>query len=150
MLPGTVAGGDGHDSYAARRRNLACRPPALATADGAHESLPHHGASSARRTRGQPDQPASPTTAGIAGLPRPAHTPPLTQQAKASPSLVRGHEDVKPHRRDDSRRRQAQAGQPQRDILAAAHIRSGRWWQRRGPHEMVATSRRGDELPRPR
>jgi hypothetical protein len=84
VLPGTVAGGDGHDSYAARRRNLACRPPALATADGAHESLPHHGASSARRTRGQPDQPASPSTAGIAGLPRPAHTPPLTQQAKAS------------------------------------------------------------------
>ena len=84
MLPGTVAGGDGHDSYAARRHNLACRPPALAISDGAHESLPHHGASSARRTRGQPDQPAPPTTAGIAGLPRPAHTPPLTQQAKAS------------------------------------------------------------------
>ena len=44
VWPGTVAGGDGHVSYAARRRNLACRPPALAILDGAHESLPHHGA----------------------------------------------------------------------------------------------------------
>jgi hypothetical protein len=57
---GSVAGGDGHVSYAARRRNLACRPPALASLtprlpshpsprlpgalDGAHESLPHDGA----------------------------------------------------------------------------------------------------------
>jgi hypothetical protein len=31
-------------SYAARRRDLACRPPALGRLHGAHESLPHHGA----------------------------------------------------------------------------------------------------------
>jgi len=41
---GSVAGGDGRVSYAARRRNLACRPPALAGPHGAHESLPHDGA----------------------------------------------------------------------------------------------------------
>jgi transposase len=34
-------GGDGHTGYAVRRRTLACRPPALAAPDGAHESLPH-------------------------------------------------------------------------------------------------------------
>jgi transposase len=33
-------GGDGHTGYAVRRRKLACRSPALATSDGAHESLP--------------------------------------------------------------------------------------------------------------
>ncbi len=42
--PGTAAGGDGANSYAARRRNLACRPPALAAPHGANESLPHDGA----------------------------------------------------------------------------------------------------------
>jgi hypothetical protein len=38
---GTVADGDGHVSYAARRRNLACRPSALGRlmGNGAHESL---------------------------------------------------------------------------------------------------------------
>jgi transposase len=41
---GSVAGGDGHVSYAARRRNLACRPPALGRFHGAHESLPIDGA----------------------------------------------------------------------------------------------------------
>jgi transposase len=42
--PGTVAGGDGVSGYAARRRKLACRPPALAALYGANESLPHDGA----------------------------------------------------------------------------------------------------------
>jgi hypothetical protein len=37
---GSAANGDGHDSYAARRRNLACRPLALGRHHGAHESLP--------------------------------------------------------------------------------------------------------------
>lgn len=38
---GTVADGDGHSSYAARRGNLACRPFALGrSTHGAHESLP--------------------------------------------------------------------------------------------------------------
>jgi hypothetical protein len=41
---GSVADGDGHPSYAARRRNLACRPPALGRLHGAHESLPLDGA----------------------------------------------------------------------------------------------------------
>jgi len=41
---GTVADGDGHVSYAARRRTLACRPPALGRLHGAHESLPLDGA----------------------------------------------------------------------------------------------------------
>jgi hypothetical protein len=40
---GSVASGDGYDSYAARRRNLACRPPALGRPYGAHESLPTNG-----------------------------------------------------------------------------------------------------------
>ena len=44
IAPGETAGGDGVCSYAARRRNLACRPPALAGPHGAHESLPHDGA----------------------------------------------------------------------------------------------------------
>ncbi|GAA2435883.1 hypothetical protein GCM10009856_53530 [Mycolicibacterium llatzerense] len=37
---GSAANGDGHDSYAARRRKLACRPLALGRHHGAHESLP--------------------------------------------------------------------------------------------------------------
>jgi hypothetical protein len=37
---GSAANGDGHDGYAARRRNLACRPLALGRHHGAHESLP--------------------------------------------------------------------------------------------------------------
>jgi hypothetical protein len=37
---GSAANGDGHVSYAARRRNLACRPLALGRHHGAHESLP--------------------------------------------------------------------------------------------------------------
>jgi hypothetical protein len=37
---GSGADGDGHVSYAARRRNLACRPSALGRLHGAHESLP--------------------------------------------------------------------------------------------------------------
>jgi hypothetical protein len=37
---GTVADGDGHVSYAARRRTLACRPSALGRSHGEHESLP--------------------------------------------------------------------------------------------------------------
>jgi hypothetical protein len=41
---GSAAGGDGHVSYAARRRNAACRPPALGRLHGAHESLPQDGA----------------------------------------------------------------------------------------------------------
>jgi hypothetical protein len=44
VWPAPAAGGDGLSSYAARRRNLACRPPVLAISNGAHESLPHHGA----------------------------------------------------------------------------------------------------------
>jgi hypothetical protein len=31
--------------------------------------------------------------------------------------------------------------------LAAAHIGSGGLWQCAGPHEIAATSRRGDEMP---
>ncbi len=38
------AGGDGEQRYAARRRNLACRPPAPAAANGDNESPPHDGA----------------------------------------------------------------------------------------------------------
>jgi hypothetical protein len=38
---GSAANGDGFSSYAARRRNLACRPLALGRHHGAHESLPH-------------------------------------------------------------------------------------------------------------
>jgi len=41
---GSVADGDGHVSYAVRRRNLACRPSALGRLHGAHESLPFDGA----------------------------------------------------------------------------------------------------------
>jgi hypothetical protein len=41
---GSAADGDGHGSYAARRRNLACRPAALGRPHGAHESLPLDGA----------------------------------------------------------------------------------------------------------
>ena len=41
---GSVANGDGRVSYAARRRNLACRPLALGRLHGAHESLPLDGA----------------------------------------------------------------------------------------------------------
>ena len=37
---GSAANGDGYMSYAARRRNLACRPLALGRQHGAHESLP--------------------------------------------------------------------------------------------------------------
>jgi hypothetical protein len=37
---GSAANGDGYLSYAARRRNLACRPLALGRHHGAHESLP--------------------------------------------------------------------------------------------------------------
>ncbi len=37
---GSVASGDGRYGYAARRRNLACRPLALGRHHGAHESLP--------------------------------------------------------------------------------------------------------------
>lgn len=37
---GSAANGDGSYSYAARRRNLACRPLALGRHHGAHESLP--------------------------------------------------------------------------------------------------------------
>ena len=44
ITPGETAGGDGAQRYAVRRRNLACRPPALAGPHGAHESLPHDGA----------------------------------------------------------------------------------------------------------
>ena len=36
---------------------------------------------------------------------------------------------------------------PRRDILAAAHILPGGSWQCPGPQELVATSRRGDEMP---
>jgi hypothetical protein len=43
QLDGSVVGGDGHFGYAARRRNLACRPPALGRFHGADESLPHDG-----------------------------------------------------------------------------------------------------------
>jgi catechol 2,3-dioxygenase-like lactoylglutathione lyase family enzyme len=43
VRPGTSASGDGSVSYAARRRNLACRPPALGPLNGEHESLPHDG-----------------------------------------------------------------------------------------------------------
>jgi hypothetical protein len=41
---GSVADGDGLVNYAARRRNLACRPPALGRLHGEHESLPLDGA----------------------------------------------------------------------------------------------------------
>ena len=41
---GSVADGDGDVSYAARRRNLACRPAALGRLHGAHASLPLDGA----------------------------------------------------------------------------------------------------------
>jgi hypothetical protein len=41
---GTVADGDGHVSYAARRRTLARRPSALGRHQGGHESLPPDGA----------------------------------------------------------------------------------------------------------
>jgi hypothetical protein len=37
---GSSANGDGHESYAARRRNLACRPLVLGRHHGAHERLP--------------------------------------------------------------------------------------------------------------
>ncbi|ORW63456.1 hypothetical protein AWC22_03390 [Mycobacterium riyadhense] len=37
---GSVASGDGCTSYAARRRNLACRPPALGRLYAVHERLP--------------------------------------------------------------------------------------------------------------
>jgi hypothetical protein len=37
---GSAANGDGFLGYAARRRNLACRPLALGRHHGAHESLP--------------------------------------------------------------------------------------------------------------
>ena len=50
IAPGTGAGGDGHHSYAARRRNLACRPPA-------RPLLTAH--TKACRTTA-PDQPAAP------------------------------------------------------------------------------------------
>jgi hypothetical protein len=40
---GSVVGGDGHSGYAVRRRNLACRPPALGRFHGADESLPLDG-----------------------------------------------------------------------------------------------------------
>jgi hypothetical protein len=40
---GSAANGDGFLSYAARRRNLACRPLALGRHHGAHESLPPDG-----------------------------------------------------------------------------------------------------------
>ena len=40
---GSRADGDGRDRYAARRRNLACRPSALGRLHGAHESLPNPG-----------------------------------------------------------------------------------------------------------
>jgi hypothetical protein len=41
---GAVADGDGHVSYAARRRTLACRPSALGRSHGEHESVPPDGA----------------------------------------------------------------------------------------------------------
>jgi hypothetical protein len=41
---GTDADGDGHVSYAARRRTLARRPSALGRPHGGHESLPLDGA----------------------------------------------------------------------------------------------------------
>ena len=41
---GADADGDGHGSYAARRRNLACRPPRAGPYYGEHESLPPDGA----------------------------------------------------------------------------------------------------------
>ncbi|MCV7227172.1 hypothetical protein [Mycolicibacterium komossense] len=37
---GSAANGDGLVGYAARQRNLACRPLALGRHHGAHESLP--------------------------------------------------------------------------------------------------------------
>jgi hypothetical protein len=41
---GSAADGDGRVSYAARRRNIACRPPALGRLHGEHERLPLDGA----------------------------------------------------------------------------------------------------------
>ena len=72
---GSAADGDGHVSYAARRRNLACRPPALGHLHGAHESLPtqrrlislpdpaaHADLNIASESHSQPSDPARPTT----------------------------------------------------------------------------------------
>ena len=74
VWPGTVAGGDGLVSYAARRRNLACRPPALATLTAHTKACRTDGASSACRS----------------GHPGNHHAPPKTRPAPpASLSLPR-------------------------------------------------------------
>ena len=73
-------------SMAARRRNLACRPPAQPLSNGAHESLPHDGASSAcrpqaaARTRPSPI-PANTATNGRGDHPWPS--PPLDRRRES-------------------------------------------------------------------
>ncbi|SBS79318.1 hypothetical protein MHPYR_730013 [uncultured Mycobacterium sp.] len=53
---GSAANGDGFHSYAARRRNLACRPLALGRHHGAHESLPLTATNQPAGTRRPTDQ----------------------------------------------------------------------------------------------
>ena len=82
---GTAAGGDGHVSYAARRRNLACRPPALGRLTTAHTKA-------CRPTA--PDQPAD-----SSGPTRHCHHP-------RNPSSSRPHhagQRLQPYRRTATR-----------------------------------------------
>lgn len=85
---GSAANGDGLVGYAARRRNLACRPLALGRHHGAHESLPNTATNQPAGTRRPTNQHRRTIHRVESRASRPADQPrptsALTASAKAS------------------------------------------------------------------